>query len=808
MRCRFDNVEIAGIASVIPSHTIDLYDLAAQYGAEEVKMIMASTGIHKIRVAPETVTTADLCERAAGQLLSDIGVDRGEVDGIVFVSQTPDYILPATSVSLQHRLGLRTDIPAFDLPYGCSGYIYGLFQAALLVGSRVCRQVLLCAGDTISRFVHPGDKPLRMSFGDGGSATLVRTGTHRATFALHSDGSGAEQLIVPAGGCRQPRSRATALETRDPQGNVRTAENIYMNGLELMTFALREVPPVIRETLELAGWEKDGVGFYGIHQTSKFMVDYLAKTMKLPQGSVPVGMSETGNTGPASIPLLLSVVRDEFPPQRREQSVLCGFGVGYSWGACAINLGSTRILPPIEFPCEQGVVIPRTEARSYKEADGAFESVDDDVLLGVAVPLATKDMVFESWLGSARPAFLKDHRVFDEVVFPASGFLAMAFAAGRQMFSSSRLAVRDLVIGQALVLTEHDVRTQTALVRSAHGVGFQISSQIHEGGTIGGGNWGTHVSGKLSLQPSGSMLPKIDMTSLQNEFSEESSVPACYEDFRRLRGLDYGPGFRSIERLFRKGHEALGRISVSADTTTIQYPFHPVWLDGAIQILLAAFPDVARMHPYLPIGLEECLFYQENVVVGWAQASLRPVDSEDSDVLTGDVRLLTDEGVIVCQMRGFSLKRADKESVLRPVSAATSQSAFPSGDGDRPPVHPGFAEQLRSVGEDRVSLLRGYVRPLVASVLKVNPDDLADDTVLSKLGLDSLRAIELRNYVATDLSIDVPMVKFLRKMSVESMVSLLEGELSDGALVTTAAEAGPHKAEQSTVEATIVSGEL
>ncbi len=348
MNCIFQNIEVRGVAAALPAQVLELSSLSAEYGAVEVQRIIASTGVEAVRVAPSNVTASDLCECAARELLRGMNVSPADVDGIVFVSQTPDYILPATSVTLQHRLGLPTGVPAFDIPYGCSGYIYGLFQAALLIHSGACRQVLVCAGDTILRFINPKDRSVRMVFGDAGSATLVARGTGTAAFTIYSDGSGAEQLIIPAGGCRLPKSSATAKESVAADGNTRSAENIFMNGAEIMNFALREVPKVIDEVLALAGWPKESVGIYGLHQANKFMVDYLAKKARLPKGSAPVGMARTGNAGPASIPQMLTAVRDEFPPERRARAVFCGFGVGLSWGACAVELGSTVILPPVE----------------------------------------------------------------------------------------------------------------------------------------------------------------------------------------------------------------------------------------------------------------------------------------------------------------------------------------------------------------------------------------------------------------------------------------------------------------------------
>ena len=340
------------MAASLPAQLLELRTLAADFGETEVQRIMVSTGVEAVRIAPPTVTASDLCELAARELLTRIGVEPAEVDGIVFVSQTPDYILPATSICLQHRLGLPKTAVGFDIPQGCSGYIYGLLQACLLVASAACRLVLVCAGDTISRYIHPRDRSVRMVFGDAGSATLVARGSGTISFALYSDGSGAGDLIIPAGGSRQPRSADTAVASADHHGNLRSADNIYMNGAEIMGFAVEAVPKLLDRVLALAGWPKESVGLYALHQANKFMLNNLAKLSRLPKGTVPVGMARTGNAGPASIPLLLAVKREEFPAERRARSVFCGFGVGLSWGACAVGLGTTTILPPVEMTSE------------------------------------------------------------------------------------------------------------------------------------------------------------------------------------------------------------------------------------------------------------------------------------------------------------------------------------------------------------------------------------------------------------------------------------------------------------------------
>jgi 3-oxoacyl-[acyl-carrier-protein] synthase III len=349
MKVTFKNSSIKGIAAVIPIVQLDLRTLGTKYGNDEVNRIIASTGIEKVHMAGEDQCTSDLCAVAAEALLTRLEVSPSTIDGLVFVSQSPDYKMPATSVLLQHRLGLPTTAVAFDINYGCSGFVYGLYQASMMVEAGGCERVLVCVGDTSTRMVHPGDRSVRMVFGDAGSATLIEKGENTTHFVLRTDGSGAEHLIIPAGGSRKPIREATSKQIESEDGNVRSEETLFMNGMEIMSFALREIPVMIDDLLTISGWKKEEVGTYALHQANKFMLEYLRKKMKLQKESVPISVSSVGNTGPASIPLMLSIKHKELAERSQlEKVVCCGFGVGLSWAACTLDLSSTVILDPIE----------------------------------------------------------------------------------------------------------------------------------------------------------------------------------------------------------------------------------------------------------------------------------------------------------------------------------------------------------------------------------------------------------------------------------------------------------------------------
>jgi 3-oxoacyl-[acyl-carrier-protein] synthase-3 len=340
------NISLLAVAVSLPKVSMDLAELGTVFGTEEVLRIIKDTGILRVRLAPPGICASDLCEKAAVKLLAET---QAEVEGIVFISQTPDYILPATSLLLQQRLGLPKDIVAFDINYGCSGYVYGLYQAALLISSGSCNAVLVCAGDVISRFINPGDRSLRMVMGDAGSATIVTKGTDQLTFKILSDGSGAHHLMVPAGGARYPRNDQSQRSIEREYGNLRSDENLFMDGMEIMKFAIRDVPKVIGDLLEYRGWQISEIDVVGFHQANKFIIEYLRKKLQLSKEAVPIALGETGNTGSASIPLMLALEWARLSTEKRlERAILCGFGTGLSCAAVALNLSSTMVLEPVE----------------------------------------------------------------------------------------------------------------------------------------------------------------------------------------------------------------------------------------------------------------------------------------------------------------------------------------------------------------------------------------------------------------------------------------------------------------------------
>ena len=335
------NAQIKAVAAAVPKKKIRCSDLNEIFGAREVARAVEVSGISELRIVEEGQTASDLCAAAAEALLPDSGLD---MRGIVFVSQTPDFIFPATGAILQDRLGLPQDIVTYDVNSGCTGYIHGLLLASLL-SSASGGDILLLSGDSLSRHICEQDRSLRLIMGDGGSATIVGPSEGESLpFRFFTDGSRSHCLIIPDGGSRRPATKESALVKEREGGNWRSDLHFFMDGMEVMKFALTDAVRLLRETLSEWGQPLDT---YLIHQANKLIVESLVKKLKLPPESVPLAVDGYGNTGPASIPLTLchafSTV-DKNPGK----CLLAGFGVGLTAGTVIADLSSTVVHPVIE----------------------------------------------------------------------------------------------------------------------------------------------------------------------------------------------------------------------------------------------------------------------------------------------------------------------------------------------------------------------------------------------------------------------------------------------------------------------------
>ena len=339
-------VRVRGVASAVPDRIVTSADEAAVFGAAEMDKIASTTGIRERRVAPEGICTSDLCIAAADELFRYTDVDRESIDAVILVTQSPDYLLPATACSLHGRMGLATGCAAFDVNLGCSGYTYGLWMAAHLIAGGGASRVLLLAGEIATRRVNPLDRSARPLFGDAGTATIVEAdpAAGEIRFVFGTDGSGQNDLYIPAGGFRLPDAAAACDVRIGDDGNPRRLVDLHMDGSAVFVFTLDRVVPLIREAIRDASWTVADVDAAVFHQANEFMLKHIAKAAKLPWERVPRSLGRFGNTSSASIPLTMTtaLARDGAIPAAR--LLLAGFGVGLSW--CSATLAGDDICAP------------------------------------------------------------------------------------------------------------------------------------------------------------------------------------------------------------------------------------------------------------------------------------------------------------------------------------------------------------------------------------------------------------------------------------------------------------------------------
>lgn len=332
---------IKDIAIHFPDEILGNDELASLYPDWSAEKILQKTGIAERRIAAKSETAGDLAGQAARNLFAQGNVSASDVDFIILCTQAPDYVLPTTACVLQNKLGISRNAGALDINLGCSGFVYGLSLAKGLVETGAAKCVLLLTADTYSKYIHPLDKSVRTLFGDAAAATAI-TAKHSpqeliGPFVFGTDGSGAKNLIVEAGLYRMPKSDLTSAAEIDEFGNVRTKENLYMNGAEVMAFSLKEVPKSIECLLQRVQKNKEDIDLFILHQANKFMLEALRKKLKIPDEKLPILVETGGNTVSSSIPIALYKLREQGVLVHGHQLMLVGFGVGYSWAGCLLN---------------------------------------------------------------------------------------------------------------------------------------------------------------------------------------------------------------------------------------------------------------------------------------------------------------------------------------------------------------------------------------------------------------------------------------------------------------------------------------
>jgi len=329
--------KITRIEYYLPETVLTNEELSREFPDWTPEKIEQKIGIRTRHITRKDETALDLAYQAALKVLE--GTDRSTVDFVLLCTQSPDYFLPTSACILQDKLGLPTTAGALDFNLGCSGFIYGLAVAKGLISAGIARKVLLLTSETYTKFIHPKDKGNKTIFGDAAAATLVEFSDREAIFEfdLGTDGAGMNNLIVRNCGIRNPIDPKS--ETINEAGEIIPSGNhIFMNGPEIFNFTIKTIPVMIESVLRKNKLTMNEIDFCVFHQANKYMLDYLRQKLKVPTEKYYNDMLETGNTVSATIPIGLFKAREKGQIRPGSRVLLCGFGVGYSWGATIIQI--------------------------------------------------------------------------------------------------------------------------------------------------------------------------------------------------------------------------------------------------------------------------------------------------------------------------------------------------------------------------------------------------------------------------------------------------------------------------------------
>lgn len=347
----FNNVGISAMSACVPKNVIDNYKYDLDIWLEdEVRKVVDKVGVKERRFANENTCASDLCFAAAEKLIADNGVDRNSIDLVVFLSQTPDYRMPATSILLQDRLGLSMSTMAFDISLGCSGFISALSIVYAMMQNNGFRKALLLDGETRSKVYSRKDRREAFIFGDAGVAALIERDEKfgESHFSINSDGSRGNLIMIKGGGYRHMSSVDTLKEKIvDEYGNIRSDEQGYMNGADVFNFVIVEVPKDIKRLIAASNEDLQAMDFYVFHQANAFINNHIAKKLKLDSDRIPWTIQKFGNTSSVSIPLtIVSELKNKMDGKKK--LMMSAFGVGMAWATAIVSFEDCRISEIVE----------------------------------------------------------------------------------------------------------------------------------------------------------------------------------------------------------------------------------------------------------------------------------------------------------------------------------------------------------------------------------------------------------------------------------------------------------------------------
>lgn len=341
---KFNNIGIKALSATVPQNVVKTRSLTDYYTPEAIEKFIEATGIEERRLVQKDQCASDLCYKSACQIFDETDIKREDIDALFFVSQTPDYKSPGTSIILQDKLGLKKSTLVYDVNMSCSGFIHGMLMAYSFLQSPSFNNVMVMVGDTLSKITSVQDKGTGMLLGDAGICCVIGKGEQfgESFFSMNTDGANIQSVILPAGGSRIPSSEETLKMKEYEDGSIRSLEHVIMVGPDVFSFAISELPRDIKRLLEYAGKSIDNVDKYAFHQANDFMTNYIVKKAKANPDKLLHSIQKYGNTAGTSIPLCMVHNREEI--KTNDEILMNAIGAGFAYGTVLINIADCKIL--------------------------------------------------------------------------------------------------------------------------------------------------------------------------------------------------------------------------------------------------------------------------------------------------------------------------------------------------------------------------------------------------------------------------------------------------------------------------------
>ena len=337
-RATLRNVKLSGLSVVVPKRTIDNLVVSDKERSHRERLVR-NIGIRYRRICSAGQIFSDLGQAATEDVLKGVGWEKSTVDAFIWVTQSPEYIIPATAIVVQDRVGLSKATLAFDINLGCSGYPYGLYVVGSMLAREGIRRAIVVIGDQ-SASDGSEDSGREILFSDAASATALEYDETAPPifFEGFSDGSGYEAIIVPHGGRRNPFCPESLISVAGPDGVVRSPIDVALNGPAILNFSINVAPEAIQSVCAYSGFEAGSVDYVILHQANRMINETIRRKLGLNSDKVPESLFDYGNTSSASIPITIVHRARESFQRAGTKWVLCGFGIGLSWASIVVEI--------------------------------------------------------------------------------------------------------------------------------------------------------------------------------------------------------------------------------------------------------------------------------------------------------------------------------------------------------------------------------------------------------------------------------------------------------------------------------------